>query len=61
MRTPPCKKNGVDCAKRHPGCQSHCPDMVPFYEACKKDREARERENIYVSYVVPVIIRNRSK
>lgn len=24
---PPCKKNGIDCIRRHPGCQTSCPDM----------------------------------
>ena len=26
----PCNKGGTPCAKRHPGCQSKCPDMKMF-------------------------------
>lgn len=24
---PPCKRDGIDCERRHVGCQKTCPDM----------------------------------
>lgn len=61
MPKPPCVKNGVHCAKRHPGCQDKCPDMVPFHAQCEAIRKARAEEDIYLSYVVPIIIKRREK
>lgn len=60
-KRPPCRVNGVDCPNRRPGCQSNCEKLAElheYYAACKK---AREEEMIYLSYAVPVRIRNSGK
>lgn len=58
---PPCVKNGVDCPKRRPGCQTHCPKLAPLHEHYDKIRKARAEEAIYTQYAIPVILRNRNK
>ena len=43
MKVPPCKKNGIPCTKRKPGCQDYCPDMHPFKEERKLISENRQK------------------
>lgn len=61
MKMPPCKKNGVDCPRRHRGCQDTCKDMIPIHEHYAAIHKARAEERIYLSYAIPVIINNRDK
>lgn len=44
MRTPPCKKNGIDCPKRCPGCQPRCKDYIDFRAGCDADNARRRAE-----------------
>lgn len=60
-KTPPCKKNGIDCPRRCPGCQDECEDLIPLREHYAAIRKARAEERIYLSYAIPIIIRNRDK
>lgn len=46
MRKPPCKINGIDCPKRHPGCHSGCPDYAEFDAEKQKERAQRMQERI---------------
>ena len=41
MRIPPCKKNGIDCPKRCPGCQPRCKDYIDFRAGCDADNARR--------------------
>ena len=45
MRKPPCKKNGVPCAKRCPGCQDHCSEMADWKAEKAAANEKKQREN----------------
>jgi hypothetical protein len=58
---PPCIKNGVDCPRRRPGCQTNCEELKPLHEQSRLRREAAERADIYNSYVIPIVIKNRRK
>ena len=60
-KKPPCRKNGVDCPRRRPGCQASCEDLVPLHEYYAAVQKARAKEEVYLSYAIPVIIRNRDK
>lgn len=44
MRKPPCKKNGIDCAKRCPGCQDSCPDMKKWRAEVDAENEKKLQE-----------------
>ena len=42
MRTkPPCKASGVDCPRRHVGCQSECEAFRKWQEIHKQERAAQ--------------------
>lgn len=58
---PPCIKNGVKCPRRHLGCQATCEDLAKLHEHNAAIHAARDKEYEYLSYVVPVIIRNKIK
>lgn len=49
MVQPPCKKSGVDCNKRQPGCHSKCPEYKAFVLAREHERaqiaEQRKRDD----------------
>lgn len=44
MNLPPCKKNGQDCPRRHPGCQTDCPDLAGYYKKQEVLKKAQDRE-----------------
>lgn len=50
MLVAPCKKNGVDCTKRHPSCHSHCEEYFKFKRAKaienEKIRKARREDEL---------------
>lgn len=60
-KRPPCVKNGVDCPRRRPGCQTNCPELIPLHEHYARERQARAEEAIYKAYVIPVILKNSTK
>jgi len=42
MRTkPPCKTNGVDCTKRHVGCQSECEEFIKWQVVHAQEKAAQ--------------------
>lgn len=42
MRTkPPCKASGVDCTKRHVGCQSECEEFIKWQAVHEKEKAAQ--------------------
>lgn len=42
MRTkPPCKASGVDCTKRHVGCQSECEEFIKWQAVHAKEKAAQ--------------------
>lgn len=42
----PCRVKGVDCAKRHPGCHSSCPDYKKYKEELEVLRKKHRWERI---------------
>lgn len=50
----PCRKDGVDCTMRHPGCQDTCPDMLAakIVNGSRKAIERKKRlDNVAVDEV----------
>lgn len=42
MRTkPPCKVSGVDCTKRHVGCQSECEEFIKWQAVHAQEKAAQ--------------------
>lgn len=42
MRTkPPCKASGVDCMKRHVGCQSECEEFIKWQAVHAQEKAAQ--------------------
>jgi hypothetical protein len=42
MRTkPPCKKDGVDCTKRHVGCQPECDAFIKWQAVHAQEKAAQ--------------------
>lgn len=58
---PPCIKNGVKCPRRHLGCQATCEDLAKLHEHNDRIRAARAQEYEYLTYAIPLIIKNGSK
>lgn len=42
---PPCKKDGVDCTDRYPGCSGHCERFAAW-----RDRRMKGRAAYYEQY-----------
>lgn len=42
---PPCKKAGVDCPRRCPGCQQQCPEYKDYRALC--DRANAQKRAYY--------------
>lgn len=62
MKRPPCKKNGIPCTKRKPGCQDHCPEMHPFKEERKLISEKRMKDlDVNEAYASGIIRAQKSK
>ena len=57
-KRPPCWKNGVDCPNRRPGCQSNCKELVELHDYYAEVRKARDDEMVYLTYAVPVLLKN---
>lgn len=61
---PPCKKAGVDCPRRCPGCQTQCQEYQRFRAICDqanaKRRDKRDVESLIVENVLRVKKRLRN-
>lgn len=46
MTGSPCKKDGIDCARRHLGCRNDCPDWKKYrlFHALEMDERKKEQE-----------------
>lgn len=44
MRKPPCKKDGIPCPRRCPGCQDHCEELAKFQAAVREDTQRRREQ-----------------
>lgn len=42
---PPCKKDGVDCTDRYPGCSGHCERFAAWKDRRMAERKAYYQEN----------------
>ena len=42
---PPCKKDGVDCTDRYPGCSGHCERFAAWKDRRMNERKAYFEEN----------------
>lgn len=58
---PPCIRDGVQCQRRRPGCQSHCKDMAEWQEEVLMRRTQRAQEAESVKYHVDACERMRRK
>ncbi len=60
-KRPPCRQNGVDCPERRPGCQSHCKKLAELHAYYDTVHKKRDEEQIYLTYAIPIIARNKLK
>lgn len=44
IRKPPCKKDGIPCPRRCPGCQDHCEELAKFQAAVREDTQRRREQ-----------------
>lgn len=58
---PPCMKNGIDCDKRHVGCQPGCKEFKAFRAAIDKANAERRKQNIGADFAADMIWRDRQK
>lgn len=42
---PPCKKDGVDCTERYPGCSGKCERFAAWKDTRLRERQAYYKEN----------------
>ena len=42
-KKPPCKKDGVDCPGRYPGCQDHCGRLAEWKAGIDSENQERAR------------------
>lgn len=57
----PCMRNGIDCDKRHVGCQSKCDAYKAFRAAIDKANAERHKEDVSKQYASDMIWRDRQK
>lgn len=57
----PCMKDGIDCDKRHVGCQSKCEAYKAFRAAIDKANAERRKDDIGKGYAADMIWRDRQK
>ena len=57
----PCMKDGIDCDKRHVGCQSKCDAYRAFRAAIDKANAERHKEDVSKQYASDMIWRDRQK
>ena len=46
MIMPPCKKNGVECDKRYPGCSGECAEYKAWKEHLTAERRALRKDYV---------------
>lgn len=57
----PCMKDGIDCGKRHVGCQSKCEAYLSFRAEMDKINAEKRKDYIGADYAAKMIWRDRHK